>query len=92
MALWINVWRAQRTPLKYDVTLHGAEHEAVEAVAEDRADQAGDYVCTVVVDPAANTPAWRLDLTSAADELLRDDEIERRSQEAELRRIRRAGL
>jgi hypothetical protein len=92
MALWVNVWRAQRTPLKYDVTLHGTEQGAVEAVAEDRADQAGEYVCTVVVDPATNTPAWKLDLTSAADELLRDDEIERRSMEAELRRIRQARL
>jgi hypothetical protein len=92
MGLWVNVWRAQRTPLKYDVTLHGTEQEAVEAVAEDRADQAGEYVCTVVVDPAASTPAWRLDLIAAADEMLRDDEIERRSMEAELRRIRQAGL
>jgi hypothetical protein len=92
MALWINVWRAEHTLLKYDVTLHGTESEAIEAVAEDRADQAGDYVCTVVVDPAANTPAWKLDLTSAADELLRDAEIERREMEAELRRIRQAGL
>jgi hypothetical protein len=92
MALWINVWRAPRTLLKYEVTLHVAEQYAVEAVADDRADQAGDYVCTIVVDPAANTPAWKLDLTSAADELLRDDESERREMEAELRRIRRAGL
>jgi hypothetical protein len=92
MALWINVWRAKHTPLKYDVTLHGTEQDAVEAVAEDRADQAGQYVCTVVVDPAANTPAWKLDLTAAADEMLRDAEIERRAMEAELRRIRRAGL
>jgi len=90
MALLINVWRAKHTPLKYDVTLHGTEHEAVEAVADDLADQAGEYVCTIAVDPTANTPVWKLDLTSAAEELLRDDEIERREMEAELRRIRRA--
>jgi hypothetical protein len=90
MALWINVWRAKHTPMKYDVTLHGTESEAIEAVADDRADQAGDYVCTIVVDPTSNTSACRLDLTSAADELLRDAEIERHEMEAELRRIRRA--
>jgi hypothetical protein len=90
MALWINVWRAEHTLQKYEITLHVAEQYAVEAVAEDRADQAGDYVCTIVVDPTSNTSACRLDLTSAADELLRNDEIERREMEAELRRIRRA--
>jgi hypothetical protein len=93
-ALWINVWRAPRTPLKYEVTLHVAEQYAVEAVAEDRADRAGEYVCTIVVDPTANTPAWRLDLTAAAEELLHDAEIERRSQEAEARlhQLRTAGM
>jgi hypothetical protein len=90
MAVWINVWRAEHTLQKYEITLHVAEQYAVEAVAEDRADQAGQYVCTIVVDPTSNAPAWRLDLTAAADEMLRDAEIERREMEAELRRIRRA--
>jgi hypothetical protein len=93
-ALWINVWRAEHTPLKYETTLHVAEQYAVEAVAEDLADQAGEYVCTLVIDPATNTPAWRLDLTAAAEELLHDAEIERRSQEAEARlhQLRTAGM
>lgn len=88
MKVWLNIWNHPRGSPPYEVTVHASEEDAIEPVADDAEDQAGTYVCTVLIDPASLDVPRRLDLGDAAYELLEDRRIEHETRAAEGRMLR----